>query len=128
MRKAKKRFLKLIIFATMLCGIILYFEEKRTEATLSNGKFLILVNDDYYVPEDYEVNLLELRNGEYVSEEMYPYLQEMFDAAQVFGAPDFIDYLNKWAFPDYQSKLVKGLGCFGHEIPEEYRNLPKYNF
>lgn len=46
----------------------------------------------------------------------------------VFGAPDFIEYLNKWAFPDYESKLVKGLGCFDYEIPEEYQNYPRYNF
>ena len=46
----------------------------------------------------------------------------------VFGAPDFIDYLNKWVFPEQPSKLVKGLGCYDYEIPEEYRFYPKYNF
>ena len=45
-----------------------------------------------------------------------------------FGAPDFIDYLNKWAFPDYKSKLVRGLGCYDYEIPEEYQRYPRYNF
>ena len=82
MKRARIRLYKIISLAIILFGIIIYFEERRTEATLTNGKFLILVNDDYYVPEDYEVELLELRNGEYVSEEMYPYLQEMFDAAR----------------------------------------------
>ena len=43
-----------------------------------------------------------------------------------FGAPDFIDYLNNWAFPDQHSKLVKELGCY--EIPEAYKGLPHYNF
>ncbi len=82
MKTAKKRFLKLIIFAVILCGIIIFWEGRRTEADLSNGEFLILVNDDYYVPEDYEVDLLQLRNEEYVSEEIYPHLQKMFDDAR----------------------------------------------
>ena len=46
----------------------------------------------------------------------------------VFGAPDFIDYLNRWAFPEQNSKLIKRLGCYGYEIPEEYKDYPKYNF
>ena len=46
----------------------------------------------------------------------------------VFGAPDFIDYLNKWAFPDRESKRVKGLGCDFCELPEEYQRFPRYNF
>ena len=46
----------------------------------------------------------------------------------VFGAPDFIDYLNKWAFPEQHSQLIKGLGCYDYEIPEEYKHYPKYNF
>ena len=46
----------------------------------------------------------------------------------VFGAPDFIDYLNRWAFPECESKLIKGLGCYDYEIPEEYQHYPQYNF
>jgi len=46
----------------------------------------------------------------------------------MFGAPDFIEYLNKWEFPDRPSTLIKGLGCYDYEIPDEYRDLPKYNF
>ena len=46
----------------------------------------------------------------------------------VFGAPDFIDYLNKWVFPGQPSRRIKGLGCFDYEVPEEYRNYPQYNF
>jgi len=46
----------------------------------------------------------------------------------VFGAPDFIDYLNRWAFPDCESKLIKGLGCYGYEVPPEYQHYPQYNF
>ena len=61
-------------------------------------------------------------NGKYLKR----FGDEQFGA--VFGAPDFIDYLNKWAFPDYESKLVKGLGCFDYEIPEEYWDYPQFNF
>ena len=46
----------------------------------------------------------------------------------VFGAPDFIDYLNNWAFPVCESKLIKGLGCYDYEIPPQYQSYPKYNF
>lgn len=46
----------------------------------------------------------------------------------VFGAPDFIDYLNRWAFPGCGAKRIKGLGCYDYEIPPEYRHYPQYNF
>ena len=47
-----------------------------------------------------------------------------------FGAPDFIDYLNEWAFPAEPSVLVKGLGFYGYaeEFPETYRDYPHHNF
>ena len=44
----------------------------------------------------------------------------------VFDAEDFIDYLNKWEFPNHPSTLIKCLGC--HEIPEEYKSHPHFNF
>ena len=37
------------------------------------------------LPEDYEVELVELFNGKEVDERIYPYLQEMFDAAREEG-------------------------------------------
>ena len=40
----------------------------------------------------------------------------------IFGAPDFIDYLNRWVFPAQSSKLVKELGCY--EVPAEYQEHP----
>lgn len=46
----------------------------------------------------------------------------------MFGAPDFIDYLNRWLFPQQPSSLIRSLGCYDYEIPEEYRSIPKYNF
>ena len=46
----------------------------------------------------------------------------------LFGADDFIDYLNRWRFPDNPSSLIKGLGCYNYELPEQYQTLPQYNF
>lgn len=46
----------------------------------------------------------------------------------IFGDADFIDYLNRWAFPEQQSILIKGLGCYDYEVPEEYKDYPQYNF
>lgn len=43
-----------------------------------------------------------------------------------FDESHFIDYLNKWLFPNQPSTLVKDLGTY--EIPEEYRDYPNYNF
>ena len=43
---------------------------------------------------------------------------------------DFIDYLNEYAFPDYESTMLKNLGWtdLGENLPEEYKNHPYYNF
>jgi D-alanyl-D-alanine carboxypeptidase len=40
--------------------------------------YLILVNRDNPVPEDYELRLTELDNGESVNKLIYPDLQKMF--------------------------------------------------
>ena len=46
---------------------------------------LMVVNRWNELPEDYEVELVELSNGKEVDERIYPYLQEMFDAAREDG-------------------------------------------
>lgn len=43
---------------------------------------LIVVNRWNELPEDYEVELTELSNGQMVDSRIYPYLQEMFDATR----------------------------------------------
>lgn len=55
------------------------------EASLDYGWELILVNDDYSIPEDYEVDLLTLSNGNQVDERIYPDLQQMFDDMRAAG-------------------------------------------
>ena len=62
--------------------------DKPPNAPLStNGTewYLILVNKWNYVPEDYEVELTELANGQSVDKRIYPALQEMFDTARSNG-------------------------------------------
>ena len=46
---------------------------------------LIVVNRWNKLPEDYNVDLTELSNGQKVDSRIYPYLQEMFDAARAEG-------------------------------------------
>lgn len=38
---------------------------------------------------------------------------------------DFINYLNQYLFPDEYSKYVANLG---YSIPQEYRDIPHFNF
>ena len=66
----------------MIAGIIIFMEEKREVADTAMGWNLVLVNDDNLVPDNYEVELWTLKNGEQIDARIYPYLQEMFDAAR----------------------------------------------
>lgn len=54
------------------------------------GWNLILVNQDNYIPDDYEVELTELSNGEKVDSRIYPELQEMFNDARAQGYGLFV--------------------------------------
>lgn len=54
----------------------------RKTASTEHGWNLILVNEDYYIPDNYEVELTELSNGKKVDSRIYPYLQSMFDDAR----------------------------------------------
>ena len=46
----------------------------------------------------------------------------------IYGSADFIEYLNRWVFPEQVSRIIRGLGCSYDQIPEEYSQLPRYNF
>lgn len=46
---------------------------------------LILVNRDHPLPADYQIEIVELSNGERVDARIYPKLQEMFDAMRAEG-------------------------------------------
>lgn len=70
--------------------VISGFNLFRKEADTSLGWDLILVNDDYCVPSDYEVELTELSNREKVDSRIYPQLQQMFDDARAAGLELFV--------------------------------------
>ena len=53
--------------------------------SLSEEWNLIVVNRWNVLPEDYSVELTELSNGQKIDSRIYPYLQEMFDAARAEG-------------------------------------------
>ncbi len=92
-KKEVNRFhvLVLTFFAVLIMvvtGDILYKNSDSlfiSEATMENGRELILVNAENKIPEDYEVKLITLTNGERIDSEIYPYLQEMFDDMRVEG-------------------------------------------
>ena len=65
-----------------MATIIIFYEKDRKVADTTVGWNLVLVNDDYLVPDNYEVELWTLKNGEQIDARIYPYLQEMFDAAR----------------------------------------------
>lgn len=69
-------------------GIFYYFTEK--EATTENGRELILVNSEYSVPDDFEIDLITLSNGEQIDSKVYEYLQEMFDDMRAEGYYPFV--------------------------------------
>lgn len=54
-------------------------------ASEENGWNLILVNRNNYIPDDYEIELTELSNGEKVDSRIYPQLQEMFEDMRAEG-------------------------------------------
>jgi len=124
------------------CMVELYHEGDMIfvdETEYSGMQEVILSHDSeamiYLVPAEVAANLEEYcwdfaANWVWYGPENGKFLKK-FGGEQlgaVFGAPDFIEYLNKWVFPDCQSKLVKALGCYDYALPEEYRQYPRYNF
>lgn len=53
---------------------------KRTPAKTDLGWNLVLVNNDYTLPENWQVTTVQLDGGESVDERIVPALEEMFDA------------------------------------------------
>ena len=53
--------------------------------TEENGWQLILVNREHPLPDNYQVELTELSNGEKVAASIYPALQQMFDDMRAEG-------------------------------------------
>ena len=66
----------------------LSFEGNRAETSL--GWNLILVNKNYYIPNNYKQDFTKLSNGEQVDSRIYPELQTMFDNARANGLYLFV--------------------------------------
>lgn len=66
------------------------FLTERNRADISLGWNLILVNRDYAIPDNYELELTELSNGKKVDSRIYPDLQKMFDDARLSGLHLFV--------------------------------------
>ena len=77
-----------IYLLLVLCQLIGYTYSRLSvthKITVSEEWNLIIVNRWNELPEDYSVELTELSNGQKVDSRIYPYLQEMFDAARAEG-------------------------------------------
>ncbi len=91
-KKERNRFrtLVLIFMAVFVLTIVGDMAHKKgdlfiKEATMDNGKMLILVNSENKVPRDYETKLITLSNGERVDSDIYSHLQDMFDDMRAEG-------------------------------------------
>ncbi len=95
MKKLMILLLSIATISVIAFGLVQSFQEdyiglqsfrfNKKEATTEHGWELILVNSEYYVPEDYAVELLTLSNGEQIDERIYPPLQKMFDDMRAQG-------------------------------------------
>jgi len=89
-RKSHKIWIVFILLFAVLIYISFFNSIKPNVASQDNGWNLILVNRDNYIPDNYEVDLTELSNGEKVNSKIYPELQEMFNAARAEGLHLFV--------------------------------------
>ena len=93
-KKKGKRIVKLLKAVVMVYLLLILFQliadaYSKLSVThnipVSEEWNLIIVNRWNELPEDYSVELTELSNGQTVDSRIYPYLQEMFDAARAEG-------------------------------------------
>lgn len=66
--------------------------------------YLILVNKWNKLPEDYQVELVTLDNGQSVDKRIYPSLQKMFDTARAFGVYPIV--ASGYRTPEKQQSLM----------------------
>ena len=85
----------------------------------------------YLVPNEVADNL------EKFCWEFYKWLKNSPDAEKYrkggglnYCESDFIEYINRYVFPDEKSIFIKNLGWtkLDKDIPDEYKNCPYYNF
>ncbi len=81
-------FILLIAYASKLPETHVLLQELFSpvrSASTEHGWNLILVNQDYQVPGDWDIELTELSNGQSVDSRIYPDLQQMFDDMRAQG-------------------------------------------
>jgi len=99
-------------------------------------KEIILSSDGdskvYLVPDVVADNLEEYCT-EFCDEWLWnsPYAEKYRTSQGVcYNEADFIDYLNKYIFPEQKSVLVKNIGWtdLGKKLPPRYKSHPYFNF
>jgi len=86
--KTKKVFLILFSIIMLLFAIRFIFDSFQFSGQVASTDYgwnLILVNQDYRIPKDYDMELTELSNGQSVDSRIYPALQQMFDDMRAQG-------------------------------------------
>lgn len=111
MKKLKFIFIIVIILAGLLVASFLGlpsdvnpFSKNQNVATTENGWNLILINKGNRMPDDYEVKLFKLTNGQRVDERIYPELQKMFNDARASGLELFVAH--GYRTSDEQQRLL----------------------
>ena len=97
-------------------------------ANTDHGWNLILVNRDYYIPEDYTVELTELSNGEKVDSRIYPDLQEMFDDARAEGIQLFVadGYRTEETQHRILDEKIEAYKCEGYSASEAEKKAKEW--
>lgn len=79
MRKLRTALIILVLLALAMVPIL---TKENQVAKEQHGWNLILVNDQYYIPNNYTVKLATLENGERVDSRIVSALNDMFEAAE----------------------------------------------
>lgn len=81
--KKKRRFILFVLLALVFALVVerADFRSPVKSADTTKGWQLMVVNSNYRVPDDYELEFVTLSCGEKVEKRIYPDLQDMFDAA-----------------------------------------------
>ncbi len=102
-------------------------EPKGETAVEQADPLLIVVNNQYHIPDDYSLTLMELSNGNKIDERIYPDLQQMFDDMREQNMKPYVREGYRTA-DDQKDILVEKIvdyiqeGCFPTEAYKLARN------
>ncbi len=125
--RRKKHLVCIFIIAVLLLSVFLYmkqfFPSGQTAGT-EHGWNLILVNHDYRIPNDWDIELTELSNGQSVDSRIYPELQQMFDDMRADGiypvvASGYRSANKQQELMDEKIEELKSQGYSGQEAKKE---------